>query len=82
MDLLHPGGTILIGLLIWSTMGEVARNTSREAMADLGSYGLVTVRLQTDPYPAKPTGTVALSFMLLDSRRRVIQPDSLSLESL
>ncbi|MBI3738999.1 MAG: hypothetical protein HY258_08150 [Chloroflexi bacterium] len=70
----------LIGLLIWSTIGEIARNPSREAVADLGPYGLVTVRLQTDPYPVKPTGTVALSFMLMDSRRRVIQPDSFSFE--
>lgn|SRR3990172_2845946 len=70
----------LIGLLIWSTMGEIARNPSREAIADLGSYGLVTVQLQTDPYPARPTGTVALSFRLMDSRRRTIQPDSFSFE--
>ena len=66
----------LIVLLYWSTMGELARNPSRQATTDLGSYGPVTVQLQTNPYPAKPTGTVALSFMLMDSRRRVIQPDS------
>lgn len=70
----------LIGLLIWSTVGEIARNPSREAVADLGSYGLVTVRLQTNPYPVKPTGTVALSFMLMDSRRVTIAPDSFSYE--
>ena len=70
----------LIGLLIWSTMGELARNPSREAIADLGPYGLVTVQLQTDPYPARPTGTVGLSFMLMDSRRVTIEPDSFSFE--
>ena len=70
----------LIALLYWSTMGELARNPSRQATADLGSYGLVTVQLQTNPYPAKPTGTVGLSFMLMDSRRRIIQPDSFSYE--
>jgi len=70
----------LIGLLIWSTMGELARNPSREAIADLGPYGLVTVQLQTNPYPVKPTGTVALSFMLMDSRRVIIEPDSFSFE--
>lgn len=70
----------LIALLIWSTMSEIARNPSREAIADLGPYGLVTVQLQTNPYPAKPTGTVALSFMLINSRRVIIEPDSLSFE--
>lgn len=70
----------LIGLLVWSTMGEIARNPSREAFADLGSYGLVTVRLQINPYPARPTGTVNLNFMLMDSRRVTIVPDSFSYE--
>ncbi len=70
----------LIGLLVWSTMGEIARNPSREAIADLGSYGLVTVQLQTSPYPALPTGTVGLSFMLMNSRKVVLEPDSFSFE--
>lgn len=70
----------LIALLIWSTMGEIARNPSRDAMADLGPYGLVTVRLITDPYPARPTGTVSLIFMLMDSRGVTIEPDSFSFE--
>ena len=70
----------LIGLLIWSTIGEIARNPSREAIAELGPYGLVTVELQTNPYPARPTGTVGLSFMLMDSRRVTFEPDSFSFE--
>ena len=70
----------LIALLIWSTLGEIARNPSREAVADLGPYGFITVRLQTDPYPARPTGTVKLTFTLIDSRPNIIQPDSLSFE--
>lgn len=70
----------LIALLIWSTMGELARNPSREAIADLGQYGLVTVQLQTNPYPARPTGTVGLSFMLMNSRNVSIEPDSFSFE--
>jgi hypothetical protein len=70
----------LIALLIWSTMGELARNPSREAIADLGQYGRVTVQLQTDPYPARPTGTVGLSFMLMNSRNVSIEPDSFSFE--
>jgi len=70
----------LIVLVIWSMMSEIARNPSRDAMADLGPYGLVTVRLQTNPYPARPTGTVGLTFMLIDARRNIVQPDSLSFE--
>lgn len=70
----------LIALLIWSTMGELARNPSREAIADLGPYGFVTVQFETDPYPARPTGTVGLSFMLMNSRNVSIQPDSFSFE--
>ena len=70
----------LIALLIWSTMGELARNPSRESVADLGQFGLVTVKLQTDPYPARPTGTVELSFMLMNSRNVRIEPDSFSFE--
>lgn len=70
----------LIALLIWSTMGELARNPSREAIADLGPYGFVTVQFQTDPYPARPTGTVGLSFMLMNSRNVSIEPDSFSFE--
>ena len=60
--------------------GEIARNPSRGTVADLRPYGLVTVRLQTDSCPAKPTGTVALSFMLMDSRRVIIEPDAFSFE--
>ena len=70
----------LIVLLIWSTMGELARNPSREAIADVGQYGFVTVRLQTNPYPALPTGTVGLTFTLIDSRSNIVKPDSLSFE--
>ena len=70
----------LIALLVWSTMGEIARNPSRDAIVDFGPYGLVTVRLQTDPYPARPTGTVFLNFMLMNSNRVTIEPDSFSFE--
>lgn len=70
----------LIALLIWSTMGELARNPAREAIADLGPYGFVTVQLQTNPYPARPTGTVGLSFMLMNTRNVRIEPDSFSFE--
>ena len=71
---------VLIGLLITSMRSEIARNPSREAIADLGQYGLVTVQLKTNPYPARPTGTVGLSFMLMNSRRVPIAPDSFSFD--
>jgi len=70
----------LIALLTWSMKSEIERNPAREAVADLGPYGLVTVRLETTPYPALPTGTVLLSFILTDSRRVTIEPDTFSFE--
>ncbi|HSG43871.1 MAG TPA: hypothetical protein VLA72_12020, partial [Anaerolineales bacterium] len=44
----------LIALLISSTRAELARNPSRQAMADMDRYGFITVSLETDPYPARP----------------------------
>lgn len=70
----------LIALLISSTRAELARNPSREAMADMGPYGFVRVQLQTDPYPARPTGTVGLNFMLMNSNNVTFVPDSFSYE--
>lgn len=70
----------LIGLLIWSTMGEIARNPSRDVMVDFGPYGLTTVRLITDPYPARSTGTVQLIFMVMDSNRINVELDSFTFE--
>ena len=70
----------LVGLLIWSTRGELSRNPSREATADLGPNGFVTIRFSTSPYPPLPTGTVNLSFMPMDSRGRTVAIDSLTYE--
>jgi hypothetical protein len=70
----------LIALLISSTRAELARNPSREAMADMGPYGFVRVQLETNPYPARPTGTVGLNFMLMNSRNVTFIPDSFSYE--
>ena len=72
--------TALMGLVIWATMGEIARNPSRETMVELGPYGMVTVQFETDPYPARPTGPVSLNFMLMDSRNQTIEPESFSFE--
>lgn len=70
----------LIALLISSTRAELARNPSRQAMADMGQYGFVTVSLETDPFPARPTGTVGLNFTLTNSRNVRFVPDSFSYE--
>lgn len=69
-----------VGLLVWSTRGELSRNTSREATADLGSNGFITIRFSTSPSPPLPTGTVNLSFMPMDSRGRTVPIDSLTYE--
>jgi hypothetical protein len=70
----------LIALLISSTRAELARNPSRQAMADMDQYGFVTVSLETDPFPARPTGTVGLKFTLMNSRNVRFVPDSFSYE--
>ena len=70
----------LLGLLIWSTRGELSRNPSRDAVADLGSNGLITIRFSTNPYPPLPTGTVTLNFMPMNSRGRPVAIDSLTFE--
>lgn len=70
----------LVVLMVSSMKAEIARNPSRDAIVDLGSYGPVTIRFQTNPYPARPTGTVALSFMFMDSRRVTFAPDTFSFE--
>ncbi|HSG45284.1 MAG TPA: hypothetical protein VLA72_19240 [Anaerolineales bacterium] len=73
-------GSGLIALLISSTRAELARNPSRQAMADMDRYGFITVSLETDPYPARPTGMVGLSFMLMNSNNVRFMPDSFSYE--
>lgn len=62
--------------LIFSAMRATLANApTREAVADLEPYGLVTVRFSTDPNPPLPTGTVGLSFTLVDDRRRPVDVD-------
>ena len=70
----------LIGAIAWATLGEIARNPARDATADLGLYGLVTVRFSTAPNPALATGTVRLSFMPMDNRQRRVTIDALSFD--
>ena len=40
----------------------------------------MTIRFNTSPYPPLPTGTVRLSFMPMDSRRRMIPMDAMTYE--
>lgn len=70
----------IIGLLVWSTLSELARNPARDATADLGPYGLVTIRFSTSPYPPLPTGTVSLSLMPMYARGRMIPVDDATYE--
>lgn len=74
------GALALITVLVWATRNEIARNPTRDATADLGPYGLVTIRFSTDPNPPLPTGTVMLSFMPMDSRQRQVALDGISFE--
>mgnify|MGYP001604196011 CR=1 FL=1 len=69
-------GGVILALLVWAMWPTLANVPSRDAVADLGSYGLVTIRFSTDPNPPLPTGTVRLSFMPLDSRQRTLPLDS------
>lgn len=71
---------VLAGLIIQGTRSALSRNPSREATADLGPNGFITIRFSTSPYPPLPTGTVNLSFMPMDSRGRTVTIDSLTFE--
>ncbi len=73
---------VVIGAALFtSAMGDVwARNSSRDAVADLGTAGRVTVRFSTDPNPPVPGETVRLNFVPLDAGRRPLAVDGLSYE--
>ena len=70
----------LTGLITWAMKAEIARNPSREAMVELGSYGMVTIEFKTDPYPATTTRPTGLEFMFMNSGGQPIVPDSFSFE--
>ena len=71
---------VIVGAIAWATLNEITRNPARDATADLGPDGLVTLRLTTDPNPPLPTGTVQLSFMPMDARQRTVPLDGISFE--
>lgn len=84
---LNPAGVIslifglaVISAVLWAMYQLMRDAPARDATADLGAYGLVTIRFSTDPNPPLPTGTVTLSFMPMDSRQRSVALDSLTFE--
>jgi hypothetical protein len=79
--LLYAGAAVLLIWVLYSaTKNELARTPVRDATANLGQYGLVTIRFTTDPFPALPTGTVMMNFMPMDSRQRTVEIDQITFE--
>lgn len=79
--LLYAGAAILLIWVLYSaTKSELARTPIRDASANLGEYGLVTIRFSTDPFPPLPTGTVMMKFIPMDSRQRTIEVDQITYE--
>lgn len=76
---LAAGMLFMVGL-VWVTLDTVRKAPAREVTTDLGPYGLVTIRFDTDPYPALPSGTVILRFLPMDSRQRPVSLDSVRFE--
>lgn len=68
-------GVVLLALIYTATRAMLASAPSREAVASLEPYGLVTIRFATDPNPPLPSGTVALRFTLTDDQRRAVEVD-------
>ncbi len=68
----------LLALLIVTSMrATLAEAPAREAVMDLGPWGLVTLQLKPDPYPPLRDSQVRLEFNAWDSRRRPILPDGI-----
>lgn len=71
----------ILALMVSGTRAIIQNAPNRDAVADLGSYGLVTVRFSTNPDPPLPTGVVGLSFMTMNTtRQRPVTLDSLRFE--
>ena len=73
-------GGLLLAVLIATTVELLRQAPNRDATADLGPYGLVTIRFSTNPTPPRPTGNVTLNFMPMDARQRPVALNSLSFE--
>ncbi len=68
---------LLAFLIITSMRTTLAEAPAREAVMDLGPWGLVTLQLEPDPHPLPPDSQVRLEFNAWDSRRRPILPDEI-----
>lgn len=78
---LYPAAALLLIWVLYSaTMRELARTPIRDAAANLGQYGFVTIRFSTDPFPPLPTGNVTLSFQPMDSLQRTFEVDQITYE--
>jgi hypothetical protein len=78
---LYPAAVLLLIWVLYSaTMRELARTPIRDAAANLGQYGFVTIRFSTDPFPPLPTGTTMLSFQPTDSLQRTFEVDQITYE--
>jgi hypothetical protein len=55
-------------VISWSMAKEIDQNPARNAIVDLGSHELLTIRMTTDPFPVLPTSRVTLNFIPMDSR--------------
>jgi len=78
LTLLVAGAGAVLVIPAMRTM--LATTPSRDATADLGPYGLITLSFSTDPNPPLPTGTVTLSLMPMDARRRTVVLDRIAFE--
>lgn len=68
-----------IGYVGFLTLDVVRQSPAREVTTELPGYGLVSLRLTTDPNPALPTGRVSLEFEpRVPGRNEPVDLDSLS----
>ena len=61
-------GLVTLGLLTWSSIRLLRETPTREVAVELPGRGQVTARLATDPFPPLPSGVVAVSLALRNSR--------------
>lgn len=54
---------MLIGIG-WALWQQLQESPTREAGLDIPPYGIITVRMTTDPFPALTTGTVKMTVSL------------------
>ncbi len=60
-------GTLVVGLLAWSSLRTLRESPSREVNLEVTGQGWVTLQLKTDPFPPLPGGTVLLTLASTNS---------------